>query len=219
MKGNLPCLLLILLVTIVSCDGNLLSVPRGVRSEVSVCDAPTFSPPPGTYGSDQAVSISCSTSGAAVTCTVSTDGSEPPDPTELSTPCTAPIEVTGNGATAWIKAIATKTGFAPSAVTSGAYTIAYSGSIVVTLTPPSAQPITFTGGSASLSKGTSVTVATSFSASSYAWYLDASSIPVSNGASCVIASSGLGYGLHTLVLIVVNGGVTYSGSMSFVVTQ
>ena len=76
---------------------------------------PTFTPAAGTYLGTQTVTLSDSTSGAAIFYT--TNGSMP---TASSTPYTAPITVT---ATETINAIATATNFSTSAVGSAAYTI------------------------------------------------------------------------------------------------
>ena len=76
---------------------------------------PTFSPVGGTYTSVQSVSISDTTSGANIFYT--TNGATP---TTSSTPYTGPISVSSSQT---IKAIATASGFAQSAVGSAAYTI------------------------------------------------------------------------------------------------
>ncbi len=77
--------------------------------------APTFSPAPGTYTSAQTVTISDTTTGAAIYYT--TNGATP---TTGSTPYTAPITVSS---TETIMAIAVATGYTNSAVGSAAYTI------------------------------------------------------------------------------------------------
>lgn len=85
-----------------------------VNPETQVA-SPTFAPPPGSYGSAQSVTISCSTSGSTIHFT--TDG---------STPTTASAEYTnaiGIAATTTIRAFAVKAGLTDSGVVSGEYTI------------------------------------------------------------------------------------------------
>lgn len=77
---------------------------------------PTFSPAPGTYATAQPVTISDTTQGAAIYYT--TDGSTP---TASSTPYSGQITYTADTT---IKAIATASGYSPSAVASGTYRIA-----------------------------------------------------------------------------------------------
>ena len=76
---------------------------------------PTFSPPAGTYAGSAAVTISVTTSGATIRYT--TDGSTP---TAASAVYTSPIPVTQ---TTTIRAMASASGMADSAVASAAYTI------------------------------------------------------------------------------------------------
>ena len=83
----------------------------------------TFSPLAGNYTSDQNVTLSTPTAGAAIYYT--TDGSTP---TTSSTHYTGPIAIAGSAdanTTTTLKAIATATGLANSAVASGAFTIDY----------------------------------------------------------------------------------------------
>jgi hypothetical protein len=107
---------------------------------------PQFDPTAGTYSSDQAVSVSCGTSGATIYYT--TNGSAP---TTASTVYSVPIAVTGNGTVMSIKAIAAKTGMLNSDVASAAYTIAYDKVSTPQLSPPSGtyttdQSVTITCG-------------------------------------------------------------------------
>lgn len=81
---------------------------------------PTFSPVAGSYGSTQNVTISCTSPSPSIYYTV--DGSTP---TTSSTPYTVPIAVSS---TTTIKAIATSSGLATSAVGSALYTIGVGGS-------------------------------------------------------------------------------------------
>jgi hypothetical protein len=81
---------------------------------------PTFSPPAGTYNSVQSVSLGDSTPGAVIHYT--TDGSTPiPGSPVYATPLNI-------STTTRVQAIATASGYAPSAVASASYTIASSGS-------------------------------------------------------------------------------------------
>ena len=80
--------------------------------------APVFTPAGGTYTSTQNVTITDSTSGAAIYYT--TDGSTP---TRSSTSYSSPISIS---ATATLKAIAIAPGASPSSVTSAVYTIGQS---------------------------------------------------------------------------------------------
>lgn len=82
---------------------------------------PTFSPPAGTYQSDQSVEITTTTDGATIYYTL--DGS---NPGESSTEYTEAIEVAGDGTSVTIKAIAVKTGLNDSAVGEAQYTVDYS---------------------------------------------------------------------------------------------
>ena len=80
-----------------------------------VAATPAFSPAPGTFTSVQSVTLSDSTTGAAIYYT--TNGSTP---TAASTLYSAPIAVS---ATTTIEAIAVASGYTNSAVATGAYTI------------------------------------------------------------------------------------------------
>ena len=86
---------------------------------------PTFSPGQGSYASPQTVTIATATAGAAIYYTA--DGTTP---TTASTLYGAPVLV---DATRTLKAIATRTGFLPSAVGSAAYVISGGGTPFVTL--------------------------------------------------------------------------------------
>ncbi len=78
--------------------------------------APVFSPSAGEYGSPQSVGISSSTGDASIRYTL--DGSTPTSSVGIL--FTNPVEISQN---ATLKAIAYKTGFTSSSVTSGLYTI------------------------------------------------------------------------------------------------
>jgi uncharacterized repeat protein (TIGR03803 family) len=80
--------------------------------------APIFSPPAGTYTSAQSVTITSTTSGAAIRYT--TDGSTPTE--SNGTVYSAPVNI---GATTLLQAIAYKSGYSDSSVTSGNYVFSY----------------------------------------------------------------------------------------------
>ena len=106
---------------------------------------PTFSPAPGTYTSTQSVTLSDTTSGASIYYT--TDGTTPTTSSKLFSP-SSPISVS---TTTTIEAIAVASGYSPSAVATGTYTIGAVGptvSVVLTTNDESklmaAQPsVTF----------------------------------------------------------------------------
>lgn len=81
---------------------------------------PVFSTPGGSYGSDQLVTLTSSTSGA--TAYYTTDGSTP---TTGSLVYSSPIAVAGNGTSMTIKAMAAKAGMTNSDLASATVTIAY----------------------------------------------------------------------------------------------
>jgi hypothetical protein len=101
---------------IATAPGSLTSaVASGLYTLDIPAATPAFSPAPGIYAAAQKVTITDSTTGAAIYYT--TNGSTP---TTSSTKYTAEITVS---ATTTIKAIATAAGFVTSAVASGTYTI------------------------------------------------------------------------------------------------
>lgn len=96
--------------------GNGIELVAIGQTAVSQTDAPVFSPAGGNYSTAQNVTISCTTAGATIRYT--TDGSTP---TNTSTVYTGPIKVSENTT---IKAYASGSGMADSAVSSATYTIA-----------------------------------------------------------------------------------------------
>lgn len=99
-----------------------------IQSQVAL---PTFSPPAGTYSSDQLITISDTTQGAAIYYT--TDGSAP---TTSSARFSAPIPVAGTGTLLTVKAYATSAGLSDSPIASAAYTIAYNQVSTPQFNPP-----------------------------------------------------------------------------------
>jgi YVTN family beta-propeller protein len=93
-------------------------VPFLKKAPFRQVDAPTFSPVGGTYATDQAVTLRCSTPGSTVHYT--TDGTTP---TERSAAYTAPIPVAGIGTSLTLRAVATKKGMLDSDVATATYTI------------------------------------------------------------------------------------------------
>jgi hypothetical protein len=87
---------------------------------------PTFSPLPGNYNSPQSVTLSDTTAGAVIHCTI--DGTTPTS----SSPVCITLQV---NTTTTIKAIAVATGFNNSAVASGTYTIALPTAATPTFSP------------------------------------------------------------------------------------
>ena len=86
----------------------------GTISTTPTAATPTFSPAPGSYTSTITVTLSDSTSGATIHCT--TDGSTP-------TPTSPACSSVAISSTTTLKAIATASGYNPSSIASGIYTI------------------------------------------------------------------------------------------------
>jgi hypothetical protein len=86
----------------------------GAISTTPTAATPTFSPAPGDYTSTTNVTLSDSTSGATIHCT--TDGSTP----TAGSPLCSSVAISS---TTTLKAIATASGYNPSAIASGIYTI------------------------------------------------------------------------------------------------
>jgi len=64
---------------------------------------------------------------------------------------------------------------------------------------------------------TPVMVTTTFSGTSYAWYIDNGTSSISTAASCTLDDDSYSLGLHTLLLVAQVGGKSYSGSIQFTV--
>jgi hypothetical protein len=126
--------------------------------------APTFSPGGGTYSSAQSVTISSTTSGATIRYT--TDGSTPTSTT--GTAYSGPVTVS---ATTTLKAIASATGFADSAVSSATYTI----------TAPQVAAPTFSPAGGTYSSAQSVTISTITSGATIRYTTDGSTPTTTTG--------------------------------------
>lgn len=87
----------------------------------STVETPTFDPVSGTYTSAQSVGINCETGSATIHYTMTTDGTEPDDPTESDAVYSSKISVTVSGTQ--IKAKAFKAEMTASSVASATYTI------------------------------------------------------------------------------------------------
>ncbi|MDP2173396.1 MAG: formylglycine-generating enzyme family protein [Candidatus Cloacimonadaceae bacterium] len=112
MKKLSPLLMLLIMMTIVSCMNRELDNPMDPNN---VLVTPTFSPAGGTYPTAQSVTLSCATSGATIRYTINNT-----EPTATSTVYSSPLTV--SSATT-IKAKAFKTGWTDSAIASATYTI------------------------------------------------------------------------------------------------
>jgi polygalacturonase len=93
----------------------ILAVALSASAGLPTAAAPTFSPAPGVYGSQQTITLSDSTPGAAIYYT--TNGTAP---TTSSAKYTAPVQVS---ATTTFEAMAASDGYANSAIASATYTI------------------------------------------------------------------------------------------------
>ncbi|MBN1687380.1 MAG: BMP family ABC transporter substrate-binding protein [Spirochaetales bacterium] len=89
-------------------------------TEENQVSTPTFDPAPGTYDSDQQVTISCTTPDATIHYT--TDGN---DPTAASAVYSTAINIAGDGTSVTLKTLAVKDGMTDSAIATGTYAIEY----------------------------------------------------------------------------------------------
>ncbi len=102
------------------CGLSVACSPLKKQTTLDIAVAPVFSPAPGTFTADTAVTLSTTTAAATIFFTV--DGSAP---STASTPYTGPIAVAGDGTQVTIRAVASAAGLTTSDETSGTYTIAY----------------------------------------------------------------------------------------------
>ncbi len=140
-----------------STPGGSLTVANFAVSTQQTAAAPTFSPAGGTFTSAQSVTISTTTSGAAIRYT--TDGSTPSETN--GTVYSGPVTI---GATTTLKAIAYASGMTDSTVTSATYTINL---------PAVAAP-TFSPGGGTYTSAQSVTISTTTSGASIRYTTDGS---------------------------------------------
>ena len=171
--------------------------------------SPTFSVAAGTYTSAQSVALSTTTGGAAIRYT--TDGTTPTSST--GTVYSSPINVSS---TLTIRAIAYLSGYSDSSVASAAYTINVTGGAAIAVTNPWQPTISFSGNSASLASGTSMTVTATVTPAptSYVWYLYGVAISGATGASVTLGSSAP-VGSHAVVLVVQQGSALASSQFVF----
>ncbi len=105
------------------------SAPVNLPTATTVA-TPVFDHAPGTYNSDLSVSITSSTSGAAVHYTI--DGSVP---TSSSPVVDGPIDISGHLTTITITAFAAREGMTPSAIVTGTFAINYDATNPPTFSP------------------------------------------------------------------------------------
>lgn len=89
-----------------------------IQAENNPAAAPAFAPVSGVYSTDQTVTLTCATPGAAIYYAF--------DPDQVSTSSmkyTAPVTISGNGTSKILHAIAVKSGYKNSDVTTATYTI------------------------------------------------------------------------------------------------
>lgn len=91
-----------------------------ITSPLPAAAAPDFSPPPGSYDSDQTIALTTTTPGATIYYT--TDGSTP---TTASAVYSGPISVAGSGTNIAVNAISVAAGYQDSVISTGNYSITY----------------------------------------------------------------------------------------------
>ena len=114
-----------------SCNLFLATAYPGVTSQVT---PPAMTPTAGTYSSDQAITLSCATTGSIIHYT--TDGTEP---TPASPTYSSPITVAGNTTTMKIQAIGLRSGWKDSPVATASYLINYQQVSTPQFTPSGGQ--------------------------------------------------------------------------------
>jgi hypothetical protein len=180
------------------CSSSGSSKPGASPSDTPRCEAPVFSVNPGTYNTDQIVSITCATSGAAVHYT--TDGS---DPVASSAIYTSPISVSGDDASLTIKAAAIQSGMLTSAVTSGTFVISYD-----TCAAPSMSP------SASTYNSGQMVTLTSNTSGAAIYYTTDGTTPTTSSAKYSEAIAVSGNTIITIQAIAVKSGMKKSSVSS-----
>ncbi len=167
--------------------------------------APTFSPPAGPpFRTDQSVTISTTTSNAAIYYVIKS-GPTQPAPSELSTPYTGPILVTGPSTTVTIWAMAVKAEMFQSRMVGVTYTVQYDGL---------ADPI-FNPSSGTFDNDTSVRIDSG--SGSTIWYtlngttpVPGTSSSVPSGGSVPLAGGAEGTGTLTVRAIAAQTGMNNS---------
>lgn len=164
---------------------------------VSTVAAPTLNPPPGTYTSEQAITLSTATNGAEIFYT--TDGTAP---NSKSTKYTTALKLASGGKTTTIQAIAVKSGMQDSGIASGSYIMNY-------IASPTFNPLPDIYGS-----DQSVTLdTTTFGATIYYTLNGMSPTPTSTQYSSAISIAGNGT-TKTIKAIAVKSGIPDSPIVS-----
>ena len=170
----------------------------------SQVSTPNFSLIAGTYPSDQLVTISCATSGAAIYYTTDTT-----TPSASSPSYGAPISVAGNGTTSTVKAFAIKEGMTASSVGAASYIISY----------PQVSTPAFNPSAGTYSRDRSVTISSSTRGAAIHYTTDGST-PNSSSATYTAPISVVGNGTNeTIKAIATTAGMTASrvGTVTYVI--
>lgn len=182
----------------------------------SVCttaavETPAFSLASGAYSSPQSVSLTCATPGAVIHYT--TDGSVPTSSSATFTGTAIPVN-----STLVIRAIAIKSGMADSVVSMGGYVLSQTGGVGIGVNDPANVTVTLSGQSSTLAQGSAmtVTVSTSKTVDSYAWYVDGALDPAQT-TSTYTGGASLAVGPHGLMVVVKKSGSLFSATCYFTV--